>query len=154
MTGGPHVSLNRLADLARAAGRSGEAEGLYRRSLQVREELTELVPGNTTYRRDVSVSYERLAELVRLEYPDQAQSFAARAVAMRRAAHNLDPQREDIAVELSYSLFLSGVIIESVEGAASNIGRAEILATLSPFESRDLLGDRGRALLRWARERE
>jgi hypothetical protein len=27
--------------------------------------LTELEPGNTTYRRDLSISYERLADLAR-----------------------------------------------------------------------------------------
>jgi tetratricopeptide (TPR) repeat protein len=53
----------RMLTLALAAGRSGDAEALYRQSLQVAQELTELEPGNTTYRRDLSISYERLADL-------------------------------------------------------------------------------------------
>jgi tetratricopeptide (TPR) repeat protein len=57
------VSFNKLADLALAAGRSADAESLYRQSLQVRQELADAEPGNTTYRRDLSVSFERLADL-------------------------------------------------------------------------------------------
>ncbi|MDQ3765128.1 MAG: tetratricopeptide repeat protein, partial [Actinomycetota bacterium] len=60
------VSYERLADLARAAGRLGDAEELYRQALRVRQELTKLEPENSTYRRlDLFDSYNRLADLAR-----------------------------------------------------------------------------------------
>ncbi len=45
------------------AGQSEEAERLYRQGLGIRQGLAEAEPGNTTYRRDLSLSYERLGVL-------------------------------------------------------------------------------------------
>ena len=51
------ISYERLADLASAAGDTGEAEQLYRQALAIDERLAVLDPGNTDFQRNLSVSY-------------------------------------------------------------------------------------------------
>jgi tetratricopeptide (TPR) repeat protein len=148
------ISYERLADVARAAGRSGEAEGLYRQSLQVAEELVELEPANPGYRRDLSISYERLADVARAAGRlDEATSCAGAAVRLRRTVHHQEPTREDLAVEFAYSLYLNAQVAEaSGQRDATYRDQHELIQALQPFESKGLLGQRGRGLLRWARE--
>jgi tetratricopeptide (TPR) repeat protein len=150
------ISYERLADLAREAGRSGDAEALYRQALQVAEELTELEPGNTTYRRDLSISYNKLADLAaEAGNLDSARDLVDQAVHIRRSIHRLEPHRVDVAVEFAYTLYLSATIAvgESGEGAGQ-AERAEMIEVLTPFDNADLLTGRGHGLLAWAREDE
>ncbi|MGH3797757.1 MAG: hypothetical protein ACRDSP_23035, partial [Pseudonocardiaceae bacterium] len=142
-----------LADLALAAGRSGEAEGLYRQALQVRVELTGLEPGNTTYQRDLSISYERLADLARRAGDlSTARGMVDQASEIRRAIHRLEPHRVDVAVEFAYTLYLSATIavVEAGEDAGQ-AERAETIEVLTPFGDAHLLTARGQGLLAWAR---
>ncbi|MCA1676190.1 MAG: hypothetical protein LC799_29775 [Actinobacteria bacterium] len=135
--------------------RSADAEGLYRQALGVAEELTELEPGNTIYRRDLSISYNKLADLAaRAGEPETARQFVDQAVHLRRAVHQLEPQRVDVAVEFAYTLYLSASIA-NLE-AREDTGQAEcaeIMTALTPFDENVLLGTRGQGLLAWARER-
>ncbi|MGH3864686.1 MAG: tetratricopeptide repeat protein, partial [Pseudonocardiaceae bacterium] len=148
------ISYERLADLAREAGRSGDAETLYRQSLTVREELAELEPGNTTYRRDLSISYNKLADLAReAGQLEIARDLVHRAVGILRALHRLEPRRVDVAVEFAYALYLSAMIavLEEQENAGLT-ERQEIVDVLVPFEPAGLLTARGHSLLAWVRE--
>ncbi|NLG22239.1 MAG: hypothetical protein GX555_12515, partial [Actinomycetales bacterium] len=52
-----------LADLARDYGRGREALAIFESAMAIDQRKTELEPGNTTYRRDLSISYNKLADL-------------------------------------------------------------------------------------------
>jgi hypothetical protein len=146
------VSYDHLADLAVAAGRAGDAETLYRQALQARQELAAAEPGNTTYRRDLSVSYERLADLAIAADLNSAKAFIERALALRRFVHAMDRTREDVAVELGYALYVSARIAEQ-DGLRTESAhqREEIGQILGPLEEAQVLGQRGRSILSWAR---
>ena len=88
---------------AAAAGRSGDAEALYQQALAVAQELTELEPGNTTYRRDLSVSYERLADLAaEAGRSGDAEALYQQALAVAQELTELEPgnttYRRDLSV--------------------------------------------------------
>ena len=119
----------------------------------MREELTELEPGNTTYRRDLSISYERLADLAsRAGELRTARELVDQAVEIRRAIHRLEPHRVDVAVELAYTLYLSVAITAmKAPDSTAQANREEIIEVLIPFEDTSLLTDRGYTLLMWAR---
>ena len=145
------VSFNKLADLALAAGRSGDAEALYRQSLQVRQELADAEPGNTTYRRDLSVSFERLADLaMRQGEGQEADQWVSRALQIRRRLVRDEPGRLDIAEELAYTLYLSAVIGGS--SAGDQTPAQETRSLLEPFERLGQVTSRASALLAWARQ--
>jgi len=132
-----------------AAGRSGDAEALYRQSLQVRQELTELEPGNTTYRRDLSISYERLGRIA-AEAGQLVEAHRCLTIALdaRRGLHRQEPQRADLAEELGVTLYLfAGVAGEQREA------RQEVVEILVPFEQADTITSKGAALLGWAQQR-
>lgn len=116
----------------------------------MREELTELEPGNTTYRRDVSVSYERLADLARAAgRSGEANALVETAVQLRYNLHRAEVEREDLAVELAYALYLA--ITTTVLGGSPH-ERSAIVDLLVPFEARSVLGPRGTLILQWARQ--
>ena len=142
------VCYERLADLARAAGRSGDAEALYQQALAVAQELTELEPGNTTYRRDLSVSYERLGKIAAGSgQAEEAQRCLTIALDMRRELHRQEPQRVDLAEELGVTLYLfSGAVDDQ-----ANV-RQEIIDVLVPFERASTITRKGVPLLGWARQ--
>ena len=120
------------------------------------EELIELEPENTTYRRDLSISYNKLADLAREAGElETARELVDRAVHIRRAVHRLEPRRVDVAVELAYTLYLCALIVadEAREGAGQ-AERKEIKEVLIPFEGAGLLTTRGHGLLEWAREED
>ncbi|MGH3754088.1 MAG: trypsin-like peptidase domain-containing protein [Pseudonocardiaceae bacterium] len=147
-------SADNLGDLARAHGLSARALAIFQDAFIIDKRKHELEPGNTTYRRDLSISYERLADLAR-EARDLeiARDFVVRAVSIRRAIHRLEQHREDVAVELAYTLYLSAAI--TVLGEQENavlVERQQIVDVLDPFERVGLLGARGHSLLVWARE--
>jgi hypothetical protein len=148
------VSYDRLADLALAAGRSGDAERSTGSPSRVAEELTELEPGNTTYRRDLSISYERLAALeAQAGRHAEAQAKAELAVALRNALLRREPGRLDLAEDLAYSLYLAADVAgNSVDaGPRRDQTRRDVVTILEPFEQVGLLSDRGAQILAWAR---
>ena len=109
-------------------------------SSTVREELTELEPGNTTYRRDLSVSYERLGKIAAESgQAEEAQRCLTIALDMRRGLHQQEPQWVDLAEELSVTLYQAGV-------------RQEIVDVLVPFERVGTIIRKGVSLLGWARQ--
>jgi tetratricopeptide (TPR) repeat protein len=142
------VSYDKLADLALAAGRSGDAEALYRQSLAGRQELTELEPGNTTYRRDLSVSYERLGKVaVESGLAEEARRCLTIALDMRQELHQQEPHRADLAEELGVILYLfAGAVGEQADV------RQEIIEILAPFEQVGTITRQGVSLLGWARQ--
>jgi len=136
-----------LADLAVARGEGGQAEELYRKSLATREALARAEPANTGYQRDVSVSYERLADLaVARGEAAQAEELYRKAASRRRAVFAREPERVDLAEELAVALALSTRVLPD------SAFPAEAVALLTPFETAGKLTDKGRAVLRWARE--
>ncbi|MGH3693592.1 MAG: hypothetical protein ACRDRX_06285 [Pseudonocardiaceae bacterium] len=148
------LSADTLGDLARAHGLSTRALIIFQGAFTIDQRKHELEPGNTTYRRDLSISYERLADLAReagnLEI---ALDLVGRAVSIRRAILRLEPQRVDVAVEFAYTLYLSAMI--AILGEQENGGlaeRQEIMDMLAPFERASLLTARGHSLFAWARE--
>lgn len=147
-------SADILGDLARVHGLSTRALAIFEGAFAIDKRKHELEPGNTTYRRDLSISYERLADLAReAENLEIAGDLVDRAVNIRRAIHQLEPHRIDVAVEFAYALYLSAMI--AIPGGQEIAGLAEgqkIVAVLAPFERADLLTARGRSLLVWARE--
>ncbi|MGH3982429.1 MAG: hypothetical protein ACRDST_07010 [Pseudonocardiaceae bacterium] len=140
-------SADTLGDLAREHGRSTQALVVFQGAFAIDKRKYELEPGNTTYRRDPSISYELLADLAReagkLEI---ARDLVDGAVHIRRAVHRLEPHRVDVAVELAYTLYLCATIA-AVEGRenAGQAEREEIMEVLMPFEDADLLIARGHA---------
>ncbi|MGH3869709.1 MAG: trypsin-like peptidase domain-containing protein [Pseudonocardiaceae bacterium] len=58
-------SADTLGDLARVHGLSTRALVIFQGAFEIDKRRYELEPGNTTYRRDLSISYERLADLAR-----------------------------------------------------------------------------------------
>jgi len=140
------VSYNKLADLAVAAGQGEEARRLFTQSLTIRQGLADAEPGNTLYQRDLSVSYERLAALA-ME-TKEAIEWLAVAAACRRALHEQETQRIDLAVELAYFLYL---LANVDRGRLADIER-QIIDLLHPFETVGTINARGVAILRWARK--
>jgi tetratricopeptide (TPR) repeat protein len=147
-------SADILGDLARAHGFSTRALAIFQGVFAIDKRRHELEPGNTTYRRDLSISYERLADLPQeAGHFEIARDLVDRAVSVRRAIHRLEPHRVDVAVEFAYTLYLSVLIV--FLGEQENAGlaeREEIVEVIAPFERAGLLTARGHSLLAWARE--
>ena len=150
------VSANILGDLAREHGRSTQAQAIFEGALAINERKYKLEQGNTTYRRDLSISYERLADLAsRAGELRTARELVDQAVEIRRAIHRLEPHRVDVAVELAYTLYLSAAITAiTAPDSTAQANREEIIEVLIPFEDTSLLTTRGHALLVWAREHD
>ena len=114
----------------------------------MRQELTELEPGNTTYRRDLSISYERLGVIaVQAEQPAQAHRWFMVAVEARRGLHRQEPQRVDLAEELGVSLYLLTQTVDDPSEA-----RLEVIEVLAPFDQASTITPKGSSLLGWARD--
>lgn len=65
----------------------------------------------------------------------------------------MEQQRVDFATELACALYLSARLAVAEERAIpGDIEREEIIEILTPFERNDLLPDRGRSFLGWARQ--
>jgi len=114
------------------------------------ERLVAAEPGNTTYARDLSVSYERLGVVAR-EAGDVATSEAlfAGAVDSRRVLHRREPARVDLAEELSVALcLLAGVIAKPAVTAL----KGEVVSILEPFERAKTITPKGVPMLSWARD--
>ncbi|MCA1671486.1 MAG: hypothetical protein LC799_04545, partial [Actinobacteria bacterium] len=147
------VSADTLGDLARKHGRGTQAQAIFEGALAIDKRKCALEPGNTTYRRDLSISYERLADLAsQAGELRAARELVDQAVEIRRAIHRLEPRRVDVAVELAYTLYLSAAItaMKAPDSAAQG-NRDDIIEVLIPFEDAGLLTARGHTLLVWAR---
>ncbi|HLW79927.1 MAG TPA: tetratricopeptide repeat protein, partial [Terriglobia bacterium] len=143
------ISFNKLADLARNAGRSADAEALYRQSLQVTQELADAEPGNTTYQRDLSVSFNKLADLaVRRGQTEQADQWVQQALEIRRQLCRNEPARLDLAEELAYVLYFSATDLPN--HADDEDAKQETRYLLEPFERLGHMTQRASALLAWA----
>jgi len=117
----------------------------------VRQELADAEPGNTTYRRDLSISFERLADLaMRQGAGQEADQWASRALQIRRQLVREEPGRLDFAVELAYVLYLSASIGESSDAGPALAREARSL--LEPFEQLGYVTPRALDLLAWARQ--
>ena len=112
--------------------------------------------GSSGYRRDLSISYERLADLAREAGElETARDLVDRAVHIRRAVHRLEPHRVDVAVEFAYTLHLCALIAAGEKREnAGQAERKEIMEVLIPFEGAGLLTARGHGLLEWALEED
>jgi hypothetical protein len=110
------------------------------------QRLADAEPGNTTYARDLSISFERLADLAHAaRESDQAQIWASKALAMRRELVRNEPRRLDLAEELAYVLYLSMVV-----GADPTAAPGEAVNLLQPFARLGEVTPRAQALLDWA----
>jgi hypothetical protein len=105
--------------------------------------LVRAEPGNTTYQRDVSISYERLADLA-IEAGEEAERLVIRAVGIRRPLLAREPARADLADEL-------GVALYQLASLGSVGTRHEMMEFLDPFERTGTISSTGAELLKWAR---
>ena len=88
----------------------GRTRDLYEQALAIAQRLAEAEPGNTTYARDLSVSFDRLADLAReAGQEDQAQIWVTTTLDIRRKLVRDEPRRLDLAEELAYVLYLSAI---------------------------------------------
>jgi hypothetical protein len=105
-------------------------------------------PGNTTYRRDLSVSLNKLADLAReAGQGGEPHQWVTSALELRRRLVRDEPGRLDLAIELAYVLYLStttGAVAADDQSAA-----AEAASLLEPFERLAVVTND--ALLAWAR---
>ncbi|MGH3869420.1 MAG: hypothetical protein ACRDQ4_25605, partial [Pseudonocardiaceae bacterium] len=131
------------------AGQTDEARRLVTQALTIAQGLAETEPANTTYQRDLSISYERLAVLADKE---QEQAVAAElfteALIIRRALNAREPKRIDLAQELAVCLRL---VAASDHSKLQEVER-ELINLLSPFEISGTITARAAEILHWARE--
>ena len=93
-----------LADLARDYGRSPAALAIFESALAIDERRVELEPGNTTYRRDLSVSYEQLADLaLAAGRSAEAEGLYGQSLAVRQELAELEPGNTTYRRDLSVS---------------------------------------------------
>ncbi|QKW12226.1 hypothetical protein [Verrucosispora sp. NA02020] len=114
------------------------------------ERLAAAEPENTSYARDLSISYERLGDLAHhAEDTETAKALLTTAASIRRALHRQEPNRIDLAEEL-------GVTLAQLSSVVNNDDRAALIAetvdVLEPFERAGTLTPKGTAVLRWARQ--
>ena len=115
------------------------------------QELAAAEPGNTTYQRDLSISYNKLADLaVAGGRGEDADRWVSLALERRRGLSGAEPGRLDLAEELSYALYFStrtgtGRFTERESGQ-------EVEHLLAPFDLLGLMTSRASALLAWALE--
>jgi hypothetical protein len=103
-------------------------------------------PANTGYQRDLSISYERLAGLAVARGEGAQGEELYRKASRRRAILTRESERVDLAEELAVALVLCTRVLPD------SALPAEAVALLMPFETAGKLTDKGRAVLRWARE--
>ena len=105
------VSLNRLADLLTRRGQPGDAEqawAYYNRDLEIGERLLQANPESAEAARDVSVSLNRLADLLtRRGQPrdlEQAWAYYIRDLEISERLLQVNPESAQAARDLSLSL--------------------------------------------------
>lgn len=130
-------------------GGPSRSEALHRLSLAIDRQLAEAEPDNTVYQRDLSISYERLADLAHAaQQGAEAREWLGQAVARRRSLHEQEPLRIDLAEELAYCLYL----IASVDETNIDEMEQEMITLLTPFERSGTITRRAASMLTWARE--
>ena len=88
-------------------------------------------PDNPDYRRGLSVSYSKLADLARAAgNTGEADGWIDKALEIRRSLNEIEPARLDFAEEFAFVLYLSALIDAELERAAN----AETENLLVPFE--------------------
>ena len=122
------------------------ARDLYRRSLTIAEELAGREPANTEYQRDLSFSYERLAEASATDQPADAKQHIDAAAAARNVLQQREPENVELTEELAATLGQRIAITEQAEP-----DRSAILALLEPLEQQGRLTPKGAATLGWLR---
>ena len=91
-----------MAGLALSAGQSGEAERLYRQDLAIAEELADAEPANTGFRRDLSVSYDQLADLaLAAGQSGEAERLYRQGLAIAEELADAEPANTDSRSDLS-----------------------------------------------------
>jgi len=110
--------------IAQLRGDYPAAEDRYRQSLTGApgDLVAAAEPGNTTYQRDVSVSYERLADLARQAgQGEQAQALYRQALTIREALAAAEPGNTTYQRDVSISYERLGVLAADAE----DVGEAE-----------------------------
>ncbi|MGI9000361.1 MAG: trypsin-like peptidase domain-containing protein [Pseudonocardia sp.] len=137
-----------LGDIALGRGRTIRAAEHYRQALTIAAGLVEQDPANTGFRRDLSISYERLADLARAAgQRDDATAQISAAVEIRTVLQQRGPRQVDLAEELAATLAQQISITGQTEPS-----RADALGVLEPFERQQLLTSKGTAVLEWLRK--
>ncbi|WP_089156055.1 hypothetical protein [Micromonospora sp. NBS 11-29] len=117
--------------------------------MTIAERLTAAEPDNTSYARDLSISYERLGELARqAEDTEAAKTLITMAASIRRALHRQEPSRIDLVEELGVTLTQLSSVVNNDDHAAL---MAEIVELLEPFERAGTMTPKIAAVLRRAR---
>jgi len=96
-------SMDTLGDIARTYGLSRPAARIYQSALVIDERRVRLDPGNTEYRRDLSVSYSKLGDLARAEgRTTEARGLYQQGLDIARELTELDPGNTDYLSDLSW----------------------------------------------------
>jgi tetratricopeptide (TPR) repeat protein len=142
------ISYNKLGDLARAAGDAGQAERLYRQSLELREVLARANPTDVQLRRDLSVSYNKLGDLARAAGDaGQAERLYRQSLPITRLLHQRVPESAGYAEDLAITLSRLASF-----GSPSGPLKAEAARALAPFAESGRLSVTGERLVRWTKE--
>jgi hypothetical protein len=105
-----------------------------------------LAPDNPDYRRDLSVSYERLADLARAAgNTGEAEGWIDKALEIRRDLSAIESSEGGFRREFAVVLYLSVVI----DPERTQDARAEAETLLAPFEQAERLTPRAAKLLEW-----
>jgi len=116
--------------------------------MAIDQRKTELEPGNTTYRRDLSISYERLGRIA-AEAEQLVESHRCLTIALeaRRGLHLQEPARADLAEEIGVTLYLlAGAVIDPRQA------QQEVVEILVLFEQASTITPEGTAFLGWAQQ--
>jgi tetratricopeptide (TPR) repeat protein len=97
-------SADILGDLARAHGRSTQAQAIFQGAFTIDKRKYELEPENTTYRRDLSISYNKLADLAReAGRSGEADALYRQALQVAEELIELEPENTTYRRDLSIS---------------------------------------------------
>jgi hypothetical protein len=88
------VSYEKLGDLDRSLD-AVRARGLYQQSLEIRKKLAALEPDNTTFLRDLSVSYLKLGLVSLAEAHEEGRQDLVESIKLAERRVILDPGNPD-----------------------------------------------------------
>ena len=110
-----HRFLLAQADAQRFLGLTEDALSVTREVTQVLEVLTKAEPNRADYQRDLSVSYEKLGDLLRsLGEGDEARAYHEKSLAIRERLAAAEPNRADYQRDLSVSYEKLGDLLRSL----------------------------------------
>ena len=88
----------------RALGQGEQAREFFEKSLGIIERLAQAEPGRADYQRDLSVSYNKLGDLMRaLGQGEQAREFFEKDLAIAERLAQAEPYRADYQRDLEIS---------------------------------------------------